>query len=100
LSTKNDANGWDLDSGRELGVLNGHTSSITEVAIAPDGMHVVTSSHDKTLKIWDLDSGQVITTFTFDQTQFCCAFADSCTVIAGDTVGRVNFLSLEFPKPQ
>jgi GTPase SAR1 family protein/DNA-binding beta-propeller fold protein YncE/DNA-directed RNA polymerase subunit RPC12/RpoP len=38
--------------------LKGHTNWVQSVAIGPDGKCMGSSSHDKTLKIWDLKSGK------------------------------------------
>ncbi len=45
-----------------LAVLRGHTDAVYAVAVTPDGKKVASGSEDETLKIWDLDSGQYLTT--------------------------------------
>jgi WD40 repeat protein len=65
------------------------------VAITPDGRRAVSASFDKTLKVWDLKSGQIITTFTCDAEARCCTFADDRRIVAGDSAGRMYFLCLE-----
>ena len=35
----------------------GHTALITDVAATPDGKHVLTCSFDKTIKIWNMETG-------------------------------------------
>ena len=86
---------WDIDSGRELRTLIGHTSFVNAVAIAPDGKRAISSSRD-TLKIWDLLSGKEVASFSGDAEFECCAIApDGVTVVAGDRSGRVHFLRLE-----
>ena len=41
----------------------GHTSSAYSVAITPDGKHIVSGSWDKTIKLWDINSGKEIRSF-------------------------------------
>jgi len=66
------------------------------VAIAPDGKRAVSASKDNTLKLWDLETGNVLATFIGDADMLSCAIApDGVTVVAGDSVGRVYFLRWE-----
>jgi TPR repeat protein len=41
----------------QLAVLSGHDSFVFSAAYSPDGAHIVTSSLDKTARIWDARSG-------------------------------------------
>ncbi len=86
---------WDMESGQELRTLSGHLGGVIGVALNKDGRRAVSASYDNTLKVWDVKSGLCIATFTCDSSAVCCAFADECTVMAGDLGGRVHFLSLE-----
>ena len=45
-----------------LRTLEGHSSSVSGVAVTPDGKRAVSASWDKTLKVWDLDSGRELRT--------------------------------------
>ena len=89
---------WDLETGRALRPLEGHSAPVVGVAVTPDGKRAVSASGDKTLKVWDLETGEVLATFTCDAAALCCAFDDDKRIISGDAGGRVHFLSLEEPK--
>ncbi|KAJ5066594.1 wd repeat-containing protein [Anaeramoeba ignava] len=44
---------------------DGHKSSIMSCSWNSDGTRVITSSTDKTVKLWDVETGKSISTFTF-----------------------------------
>ena len=44
--------------------LTGHNRSVGALAVTPDGSRVISGSFDNTLKIWDLENGRIIRTFT------------------------------------
>ncbi len=43
---------WDLHSGQEVGVLDGHRGPLTALAFAPDGKHLASASSDTTGLVW------------------------------------------------
>jgi len=45
---------WDLGRGKEIGLLKGHASSISDFDFSPDGKTLLAVSNDKTLKTWDM----------------------------------------------
>jgi WD40 repeat protein len=42
--------------------LSGHSDEVNSVAISPDGLTLVSSSWDDTIKIWDVQTGQILRT--------------------------------------
>jgi WD40 repeat protein len=42
--------------------LEGHSDGVTAVALLPDGRRALSASWDGTLKLWDLETGQILTT--------------------------------------
>jgi WD40 repeat protein len=85
---------WDLESGRALRTLEGHSNWVNGVAVTPDGTRAVSASDDNTLKVWDLESGLVLATFRCDAAVHCCTCVSGHRIVAGDNGGRVHFLQL------
>jgi WD40 repeat protein len=52
------------DGGREILTLDGHTALVMTVSFSPDGKQLATTSQDKSVKLWDAETGQELETFT------------------------------------
>lgn len=46
-----------------LRTFSGHSQPVSAVAVSPNGNQVLSGSHDNSLKLWDIQSGQEIRTF-------------------------------------
>jgi len=51
---------WEVNSGRCLRVLEGHTNSVYSVAWSPDGTRALSGASDNTLRMWEVDSGRCL----------------------------------------
>ena len=78
----------------------GHSRWVYGVAVTPDGKGAVSASYDRTLKVWDLETGSFIATFYCDAAALCCACADGRRIVAGDQGGRVYFFPWKSPEPR
>ena len=53
---------WQGTTGRRIGELRGHTSSVTALALDEKLNHVFSLSMDKTIKLWDLRNHKCLQT--------------------------------------
>ena len=76
-----------------LRTLNGHTDKVNSVAISPDGQILVSGSADKTIKVWNLQSGELIRTLRehSDEVNSISISVDGQNIVSGsgDTTIRV-----------
>ncbi len=54
---------WDVASGREIRILNGHAAIILSVAFSSAGT-LASASYDNTIKLWDVASGRELRTLS------------------------------------
>lgn len=86
---------WDVDSGKALRTLDGHTGRVGQAAVL-DERRIVSASSDSTLRFWDVDSGICFETATFDVGVFCVALDQyNGIVVVGDEGGDVHVLDLD-----
>jgi len=60
---------WDLVQGICLQTFEGHHDSVLAIALSADGRRLATSSCDKSIKVWDLEAGAVLTRAFYTRTQ-------------------------------
>jgi WD40 repeat protein len=89
---------WDLENGQTLQILEGHTSRVNAVAVV-DGHRVLSASSDRTLRVWNPESGEALTMITLDApVSAVAATPDGKIIVAGDESGRVHFFDLVEPE--
>ena len=75
-----------------------YSGEVWGVSITHDGKEAISASWDNTLKIWDLETGKILASFTGESPLYCCAITpDRKTIVAGEQSGRVHFLRWERP---
>ena len=50
-------------TGSQSGVLSGHTDFVCCVVFSSDGTSIISGSNDKTVKLWDVQTGGIVNTF-------------------------------------
>ncbi|MCP4106055.1 MAG: protein kinase [Desulfobacteraceae bacterium] len=107
---------WDLETGECLKILEGHNwdystspyrvrhmaffkklKNISSVTITPDGKTIVSGSDDKTVRVWDLETGQCVKILEgHTQAVDCISITpDSKTVISGSYDNTLRVWDLE-----
>jgi len=75
---------WDVETGRQLRPLVGHSGNVSAVAYAPDGKSVLTGSEDNTVRLWDPATGKQLRLFESGGQVHSVAFSpDGRAVLSG-----------------
>ena len=70
-------------TGTQGAVLSGHTDEVPSLTFSQDGMSLISGSKDKTLKLWDVQTGGVVKTFCGHTNSVCSvSISADCTTIA------------------
>ncbi len=55
---------YDAETGEALDLLTGHTHGVVlSVSFSPDGTTLASGSNDRTIRLWDVETGKQIRTF-------------------------------------
>ena len=65
---------WDVATKQCIANLDGHSTNIATCRYSPDGQYLISSSWDKTLKLWNATTFQPITTLIGNSERRECAF--------------------------
>ncbi len=91
---------WDLVKGEQKYDLRGHQGSVFCVRLDPLERYAVSVSEDRTIRVWDLETGVFLCAFTADAPLIRCAVgrhaeSGKLIVVAAEKAGRLHFLMLE-----
>jgi len=84
-------------AGRELRAISAHTKWIAGLSFGPDARFLATAGWDRTLKIWDFDSGSLVkTVYESDQSIRCLSFDSTGKwIVIGENNGRIQIVDVE-----
>jgi len=83
---------WDISTGSKLLTFSGHTNNVNAADFSPDGSKLVTSSNDKTVKIWNASTGALLSTISdaFSQPIYKVDWSsDGSKILAADGSAKV-----------
>ncbi len=65
------------------------------LTLLPGGQQFLLGSDDKSIKLWDLETGENVATFSTESPLWSCALAaDGQMAFAGDELGNLHFLKV------
>ena len=72
-------------TGSQTAVLSGHTGNINSLSFSLDGRFLVSGSFDKTVKLWDIQTGRIVKTFSSHTKPVTCVAisADNAVIVSG-----------------
>ena len=84
---------WETATGKQLHRVENHAESAFAVQFLADGRRIVTSSRDKTVKVWDRQQQDVSATFAnhADAVFAAAASPDGETVCTGGADGNIKY---------
>ncbi len=87
------ANDFELEQSRGdqflklLRTLRGHTALVCKNALSPDGKLLASSSHDSTVRLWDVKTGQFIRALQHEAAVFCVDWSPDGATLASGSCG-------------
>ncbi|MEP0783843.1 serine/threonine protein kinase [Trichocoleus sp. DQ-A1] len=80
--------------------LSRHSYKVNSIAINPDGETLVSASHDKTIKVWNMKTGELIRTLTGHYySVYCVAISpDGQTLVSGSSDKTIKVWNLKTGK--
>ncbi len=81
---------WDVATGLKTVTLGGHEGPLRTVSYSPDGATLATGSHDRTVRLWNLDRNSTFATLRHSNEVSSSSFSpDGTTLGTGDSKGNV-----------
>ncbi|MBC7931421.1 MAG: PD40 domain-containing protein [Rubrivivax sp.] len=88
---------WEVETGRGVRILTGHTKNVCSIVFSPDGKRLATGSTDRTVKLWDIETGQELRTLNgHSESVWSIAFnSDGKTLASGSFDKAIKLWDVE-----
>jgi glucose repression regulatory protein TUP1 len=87
---------WDIASATVSSTYSGHLSEVYALDISKDAHMIASGSADRTVRLWDTESGSEIAQFTFPDTPVSVAISsDPAMLVAGSLDGTLSFWPIQ-----
>ena len=83
-----------METGACLRALQGHTSGVRSVSVTSDGRLAFSASEDKTLRVWNLETGASLALARMNAACTAVAVADDSRIVVGTSTGEVLFFEV------
>ncbi|PPQ87184.1 hypothetical protein CVT25_015071 [Psilocybe cyanescens] len=94
---------WDVSTGAELKVLNGHMDKVSSATFSSDGTRIISSSWDNSVRVWDASTGAELTVLNghMDSIRSAAFFITSptdrpCTILCEKSV-QLSIVDSAYP---
>jgi WD40 repeat protein len=90
---------WEVESGKQFAVLNGHNSKINALIFNPKNSdQLISCSDDSTLIVWDYKKGEEVSRLkaSSNLTGICFSTCDSSFYVSGNGLLKVDFVNEVF----
>ncbi len=85
---------WRVESGKEVVTLKGHADRIVGVCFNPSGKRIASASADKTIRIWDTQTGETIHKISLPELGLQVVFSPDGKRLAVGSAGKKSRISI------
>ncbi len=87
---------WDVATGQVIKKLAGHTDILRFIELSRDGKRAVSSAVDKSIKVWDLESGKIIHEHSSTTTvNYVLISPDGRLIVTNETGGKAGIWDVD-----
>ncbi|ETO05314.1 WD-40 repeat protein [Reticulomyxa filosa] len=87
---------WDMESGKQIHILEGHKNYVNAAQFSLDGSKIISYSRDTIIKLWETSSGKLLKSFEGHEEDNCIRFIEWRNSIMGchsNSILQIQFSS-------